>query len=156
MKRLSNQKGFTLIELMIVITVIAILSAVALFAFTRVQKQSRDARRKAEMKTLQTALVAYNADNGTYPATIGLLCPTGPSGCTGAAGSVAYVNSIPTAPSGGPAPVAYTYTAGAVPIGTFALTVGLEVPVVAATPVWCIGGTQSQGMESTVAACTPN
>ncbi len=150
--RFKNKKGFTLIELMIVITVIAILSAIALFAFTRVQRQARDAKRKAELKTIQTAIIAFNADNGVYPTTAqGLACLAG----SGAAPcNVKYLNSVPVAPAGssGPAPLIYSYVSTST--STYGLCTALEVPATAGN-MWTIGGTQSQGSEVVAAAACP-
>jgi prepilin-type N-terminal cleavage/methylation domain-containing protein len=64
----SNKKGFTLVELMIVITVIAILVTIGVVSFSRVQAQSRDTKRKADMRALQTAMQAYFTETQSYPA----------------------------------------------------------------------------------------
>ena len=61
------KKAFTLVELMVVITVIAILMTIAIVSFTRIQKQARDTKRKADIRTLQTALQAYYTENQAYP-----------------------------------------------------------------------------------------
>ncbi|MDP2860654.1 MAG: type II secretion system protein [bacterium] len=61
-----KKKGFTLVELMIVITVIAILSTIAVVSFTRVQKQARDTKRKSDIRALATALQAYYTERNQY------------------------------------------------------------------------------------------
>ena len=48
--------GFTLIELLVVIAIIAILVAIGITAFTSAQRQSRDARRMADMRAIQYRL----------------------------------------------------------------------------------------------------
>jgi prepilin-type N-terminal cleavage/methylation domain-containing protein len=58
-KTASNQKGFTLIELMVVIAIIAILAVVGISLYTNAQRSARDTRRQAEMdaisKSIETA-----------------------------------------------------------------------------------------------------
>lgn len=60
-------KGFTLIELMVVITIIAILSTIALFGISKVQASARDAKRASNLNGVRTALERYYADNQKYP-----------------------------------------------------------------------------------------
>lgn len=63
-------KGFTLIELMVVIGVIAILSTLAFVFFNTIRMNSRDARRLADVKQIQNALKMYYNDVGFYPTAI--------------------------------------------------------------------------------------
>lgn len=60
--------GFTIVELLIVIVVIAILAAISVVAFTGVQARARDSGRIAKVKDLAKALELYKVDNGRYPA----------------------------------------------------------------------------------------
>lgn len=65
---MKNSKAFTLIEMLVVISLIGILAALALVSFTSVQKQARDTTRKSDLKQYQTALENYaNQNNGAYP-----------------------------------------------------------------------------------------
>lgn len=61
------KKGFTLIELMVVMTVIAILATIALFGFGKAQASARDASRQQIMNGYRTALERYYGDNQYYP-----------------------------------------------------------------------------------------
>lgn len=65
----TARNGFTLIELMVVITVIAILSTLALFGIAKAQASARDTSRQQIMNGVRTALERYYADNQAYPAT---------------------------------------------------------------------------------------
>jgi len=62
------KKGFTLVELLVTITIIGILASIGLNTFTSAQKKSRDAKRKAYLRQITDALEAYHNDNGEYPA----------------------------------------------------------------------------------------
>ncbi len=61
-------KGFTLIEMLVVIAIISILIGIGINTFTIAQKKARDVRRKADIRAIQTALEAYATDHsGQYP-----------------------------------------------------------------------------------------
>lgn len=55
MKRF-NQKGFTLVELLVVITILAILATIGFTIFTGTQQTARDAKRKADIDSIATAM----------------------------------------------------------------------------------------------------
>ncbi len=73
MKALHTQKGFTLIELMIVVAIIGILAAIAIPNFLRFQAKSKQAEAKTNLGALGTTAEAYRAEQDTYEATIGQL-----------------------------------------------------------------------------------
>lgn len=60
-------KGFTLVELLVVISIIAVLSVVGMALFTSAQKNARDARRRLDIKAIHNALEMYYNQNGSYP-----------------------------------------------------------------------------------------
>ena len=68
MKSFSRQRGFTLIELLIVVALIGILVAVIGVNGLESGRQSRDAKRLADLRSLQTAVELYRNKNGEYPA----------------------------------------------------------------------------------------
>ncbi len=62
-----HRKGFTLTELLVVITIIGLLSSIATVSFTSSRMKGRDGRRLADMDTIRKGLEIYNIDNGGYP-----------------------------------------------------------------------------------------
>ncbi len=63
----NKQKGFTIVELLIVIVVIGILAAIVIVTFTGVQKKARDSDRKSDVNAISGLLEVYFADKGQYP-----------------------------------------------------------------------------------------
>lgn len=59
--------GFSLIELLVVIALIGVLSTIALMSFTSTRAKARDAKRKADLHQVQTALGVFYDNRGTYP-----------------------------------------------------------------------------------------
>ncbi len=63
----TNQKGFTIVELLIVIVVIAILAAISIVAYTGVQENARNTQRVANAKSVIDAANAYYSEKGSWP-----------------------------------------------------------------------------------------
>ncbi len=77
LKELSK-KGFTLIELMIVVAIIGILAAVAIPKFAELIRKSGEGASKGNLGALRSAMSIYYGDmEGVYPATIGSLTISG-------------------------------------------------------------------------------
>ena len=114
-KRMGNQKGFTLIELMIVVAIIGILTAIAFPLYANIQARARVAKAQADARTLASAVVVYSAHTGALPTGLGQLSVT----VAGVGGLVAgpVISPIPSAPTGW-GPYVYTSAAG----GTFTVS----------------------------------
>lgn len=67
MKRGQKQTGFTIVELLIVIVVIAILAAITVVAFNGIKQRAQNAQRVAAAKDWQKNIVAYTSTNSMYP-----------------------------------------------------------------------------------------
>jgi len=61
-------RGFTIVELLIVVVVIAILATITVVAYTNIQARARDSQRQQDVKTIAKALELYYLDKGAYPA----------------------------------------------------------------------------------------
>lgn len=66
-KNYQLQKGFTLVELMVVIVIMGILVVIGVSTFMSSQRRSRDSRRKSDLSNIALALEAYYNDKGQYP-----------------------------------------------------------------------------------------
>lgn len=86
MKKINNKKGFTLIELIVSVTIIAVLTVVGVVSYTGTNKKARDSRRVSDLHELRIALELYRQSVGSsYPANISSLIPT-------------YMQNLPTDP----------------------------------------------------------
>ena len=65
----AKQKGFTIVELLIVIVVIAILAAITIVAYNGVQARAHDSKREADGNGIKKALEVYRVANNRYPLT---------------------------------------------------------------------------------------
>jgi type IV pilus assembly protein PilA len=74
-------RGFTLVEIMIVVVIIGLLAALAIPALQRVQRATRDNRFLSDLRTLAQAFETYSLKNGAWPPNAGNgVVPAGMSG----------------------------------------------------------------------------
>ena len=79
LKQLKGQKGFTLIELMIVVAIIGILAAIAIPNFLTYQMKARQSEAKTNLQAIRTSEIAFQAERGCYigAAAEGVVAPAG-------------------------------------------------------------------------------
>ncbi len=63
----KNKLGFTLVELITVICIIAILSSIGIYSFGKIQANARDSQRSSKLTVVYEALEKYYSQNGEYP-----------------------------------------------------------------------------------------
>ena len=62
-----NNKGFTIVELLIVIVVIGILALLVITTYSGIQAKARNSKRQTDVQSVQTQLEAFFSQNGYYP-----------------------------------------------------------------------------------------
>jgi type II secretion system protein G len=112
-----SEGGFTLIELLIVIVVLGILAAIVIFSLTGVTGQSQAAACSSDAKTVETAISAYQAENGSFPASLTALT------VVDASGHGPYLRAVPTASiTSNGYTLGYTAATGTVLVSTSSVT----------------------------------
>ncbi len=69
----SGNRGFTLIELIMVVALIGILATLAIPAFNNYTDKTKTARAASEIRTMSTEITGYSLDKGSYPDTLALI-----------------------------------------------------------------------------------
>ena len=69
LKNNNSEKGFTLIEIMVVIIILGILASFVALNLTGQTEEARRTQARVQMETFKTALKLYKLDNGSYPST---------------------------------------------------------------------------------------
>lgn len=67
MNRVSQKTGFTIVELLIVVVVIAILAAITVVAYTGVQQRTRYSIMQSDISTMNKAILMFYSEKGYYP-----------------------------------------------------------------------------------------
>jgi len=120
MRHLRGSRGFTLIDLLVVVAILGILAAIGMALYVNVQARGRIARADADVRTLTSAVGAYSAHMGSIPTTVQGLAVLALV-ATNAQGEASgpFLNVVlPPPAGGGPAqPVAYLYRPDTAPGG---------------------------------------
>ncbi len=105
-----NQKGFTLVEIMIVVAIIALLAAIAIPNLLRAKISANDSMAQTSLRAMSTAAETYaTGNNGSYPTSLGALTGASPTYL-----SIDYCDS--TARAG------FNITCGTMDAGTYTFT----------------------------------
>jgi len=110
---MRRQRGFTFIELLVVVTISALLMGAAMVGYSSISRRSRDTRRRTDMETIRSALELYRSENGSYPLSVS-------EGGSISIGGVVYLDPVPSDPKDG----SYVYTRTATT--TYTMTCTLE------------------------------
>ncbi len=92
-KKNQAKKAFTMVELLIVVSIIAIILTMAIFSFNNTREDSRNSQRVSDIKQVQLALEKYYNDNGSYPSEL-----TFGQSLIGSSGKI-YMDNVPTNPN---------------------------------------------------------
>ena len=84
----ASRQGFTLFELLVSISIIAVLTAVAVVSFGGLNRKTRDARRTSDLEKVRLALEVVRQVGSTYPSGLSDLVTAG------------YLDKVPTDPKG--------------------------------------------------------
>ncbi len=114
--RLREQKGFTLLELLLVIVIVSMLAFVLYPRLVAGPINARDADRKQDLSKIKNALERYYQENGSYPAQLVSLVE----------GATPYIKPpLPTDPK---SKTQYRYSTSGNPISSYVLQTNLENP----------------------------
>jgi prepilin-type N-terminal cleavage/methylation domain-containing protein len=102
-RRFSNNcsfsSGFTLVEVVIVLSILALLTTTSVLGYTHFLKNARDSRRQVDLNTVSTVLQEYRKNTGTYPDDLDELTSSSPP----------YIEELPEDPKNPDPDYGYTY-----------------------------------------------
>ena len=69
-KNIKSKNGFTLIEILVAMTIVAVLVSISLVSLQGARKVARDGKRKADLEQIRSALEIYRSEIKTYPGSL--------------------------------------------------------------------------------------
>ncbi len=150
---MKNQKGFSLIELLLVVGVILIISAIAVPSFLRSRMRANEASAVASIRTIDTAAVTYSVsypDLG-FPTNLNLLGGADP--CTASSTTACLIDD--TIAQGAKGGYAFVWVGdGATPSVSFTITGTPQAPGSSGQSMYCSDQTAVIRVDPSGAACT--
>ena len=116
------KKAFTLVEILVVASIISLLASIAAVSYSQFIKQSRDTRRKTDIEQIRAAIELYRNFNGLYPTGAPGGSMTFGTGSIVDGGGTKYMTKIPQDPSSS----SNTYYYGSTGAQDYALCAYLE------------------------------
>jgi prepilin-type N-terminal cleavage/methylation domain-containing protein len=121
---MRKSKAFTLIELLIVISIIGVLLALSVFGLQGARESARDGRRKSDLESIRSGIEAYKSDCNAYPSSLPAVgaALVGNGSTPTCLGTNTYISQMP----GDPLNPARTYNYSSSTGTTYELCAGLE------------------------------
>jgi general secretion pathway protein G len=95
---LNPKQGFTILEMLVVLAIIAVLSAIGITQFSNAQQKSRDVKRLSDVREIKKALNLYQIDNIRFPIQTTELTITGDDSFSTILEASGFITEVPTDP----------------------------------------------------------